>query len=253
MLPGVQEKIGGGRRARGGGEGAVPVLAVPARIADVPVYLDGVGTAKARNTGDGAAAGRWPHPQHQFQGRPGRQARRRAGHDRSGHLPGAARPGGRQEGARRVAARQRQARPRALQQARRQRRGAEDHRYAARARRPVRPRRSSSTMRPSPTPRRFSTTPPSSRPSTAAPASAWSTRATWCAPSDAGIVVITEIRPIAVLFTLPQQQLAQVNKAQASRRAERSTRSMPTARPRSTAARCRWSTTRSIRRPARCG
>jgi multidrug efflux system membrane fusion protein len=49
MLPGVQEKIGGGRRARGGGEGAVPVLAVPARIGDMPVYLNGVGTAKARN------------------------------------------------------------------------------------------------------------------------------------------------------------------------------------------------------------
>lgn len=31
--------------------------------------------------------------------------------------------------------------------------------------------------------------------------------------SDAGIVVITQIRPISVLFTLPQQQLAAVNKA----------------------------------------
>ena len=31
--------------------------------------------------------------------------------------------------------------------------------------------------------------------------------------SDAGIVVITEVRPISVLFTLPQQQLAQVNQA----------------------------------------
>jgi multidrug efflux system membrane fusion protein len=31
--------------------------------------------------------------------------------------------------------------------------------------------------------------------------------------SDAGIVVITEIRPISVIFTLPQQQLAAVNKA----------------------------------------
>ena len=31
--------------------------------------------------------------------------------------------------------------------------------------------------------------------------------------SDAGIVVITEIRPISVMFTLPQQQLAAVNKA----------------------------------------
>jgi multidrug efflux system membrane fusion protein len=33
--------------------------------------------------------------------------------------------------------------------------------------------------------------------------------------SDAGIVVITELRPVNVLFTLPQQQLLQVNKAQA--------------------------------------
>lgn len=31
--------------------------------------------------------------------------------------------------------------------------------------------------------------------------------------SDAGIVVITEVRPISVLFTLPQQQLPQINKA----------------------------------------
>jgi multidrug efflux system membrane fusion protein len=33
--------------------------------------------------------------------------------------------------------------------------------------------------------------------------------------SDAGIVVITELRPVSVLFTLPQQQLVQVHKAQA--------------------------------------
>ena len=31
--------------------------------------------------------------------------------------------------------------------------------------------------------------------------------------SDAGIVVITEVRPISVLFTLPQQQLPRINKA----------------------------------------
>ena len=36
--------------------------------------------------------------------------------------------------------------------------------------------------------------------------------------SDAGIVVITEVRPITVLFTLPQQQLAQVNQALAAAR-----------------------------------
>jgi multidrug efflux system membrane fusion protein len=39
-----------GRRARFAGEGPVPVLAAPARITDVPVYFYGVGTAKARNT-----------------------------------------------------------------------------------------------------------------------------------------------------------------------------------------------------------
>jgi multidrug efflux system membrane fusion protein len=49
MLPAVQEKMGGGRRARGGGDGPVPVLASPARLGDMPVYLNGVGTAKARN------------------------------------------------------------------------------------------------------------------------------------------------------------------------------------------------------------
>jgi len=35
--------------------------------------------------------------------------------------------------------------------------------------------------------------------------------------SDAGIVVITEVRPISVLFTLPQQQLPEINKARAER------------------------------------
>jgi len=35
--------------------------------------------------------------------------------------------------------------------------------------------------------------------------------------SDAGIVVITEVRPISVLFTLPQQQLPAINKARAER------------------------------------
>jgi membrane fusion protein, multidrug efflux system len=35
--------------------------------------------------------------------------------------------------------------------------------------------------------------------------------------SDAGIVVITEVRPISVLFTLPQQDLPAINKARAAR------------------------------------
>jgi multidrug efflux system membrane fusion protein len=49
MAPGPQQE----RRARRGGgvgDGAVPVLAIPAKLADVPVYLEGVGTARALNT-----------------------------------------------------------------------------------------------------------------------------------------------------------------------------------------------------------
>src|SRR5262245_54639293 len=49
-LPAVQKQFTGRRAAKMQGQGAVPVTAVPAEIADVPLYLDGVGTAKARNT-----------------------------------------------------------------------------------------------------------------------------------------------------------------------------------------------------------
>ncbi len=47
-----QQKKGRPGQRRGGGAlvDSVPVLAAPARLADVPVYLDGVGTAKALNT-----------------------------------------------------------------------------------------------------------------------------------------------------------------------------------------------------------
>jgi multidrug efflux system membrane fusion protein len=47
--PAVQEKIGGQRR-RAPANVTVPVLAAPARVANMPVYLYGVGTAKARNS-----------------------------------------------------------------------------------------------------------------------------------------------------------------------------------------------------------
>jgi multidrug efflux system membrane fusion protein len=49
VMPAV-EKQEGRRGKRGGNGGAVPVIAVQARIADVPVYLTGVGTAKPRNS-----------------------------------------------------------------------------------------------------------------------------------------------------------------------------------------------------------
>jgi membrane fusion protein, multidrug efflux system len=46
----AQQKGPGFRRGGGNPNDTVPVLASPARLADVPVYLDGVGTAKALNT-----------------------------------------------------------------------------------------------------------------------------------------------------------------------------------------------------------
>jgi multidrug efflux system membrane fusion protein len=48
-LPAVQKQFTG-RRMKMLGEGPVPVTAAPAKIADVQLYLEGVGTAKARNT-----------------------------------------------------------------------------------------------------------------------------------------------------------------------------------------------------------
>src|SRR5215470_9458636 len=52
------------------------------------------------------------------------------------------------------------------------------------------------------------------RQSAAVSASASSTKATWCMRWDStGIAVLTQIQPISVLFTLPQQQLGRVNKA----------------------------------------
>jgi membrane fusion protein, multidrug efflux system len=40
----------GGRRSRGGDDGPVPVLVAAASAADVPIYIDGVGTTRALNT-----------------------------------------------------------------------------------------------------------------------------------------------------------------------------------------------------------
>ncbi|MEX0753327.1 MAG: efflux RND transporter periplasmic adaptor subunit [Xanthobacteraceae bacterium] len=48
MVP--EQEVEQRRSSRLGGGGAVPVLVIPARLADVPIYLDGVGTAKALNT-----------------------------------------------------------------------------------------------------------------------------------------------------------------------------------------------------------
>jgi multidrug efflux system membrane fusion protein len=48
VMPGVQKQAAGKRFK--GGDGPVPVVDAPARIADVPIHLNGVGTARARNT-----------------------------------------------------------------------------------------------------------------------------------------------------------------------------------------------------------
>jgi len=49
LSPMVQKEAAG-RRAKALADAPVPVVDAPARVADVPVYLNGVGTAKARNT-----------------------------------------------------------------------------------------------------------------------------------------------------------------------------------------------------------
>ena len=50
LAPAPQKQDRRARRGGGAGDGPVPVLAVPAKKADVPVYLEGVGTARALNT-----------------------------------------------------------------------------------------------------------------------------------------------------------------------------------------------------------
>ena len=99
VMPAVQKQAAG-RRAKMLADAPVPVIDAPARIADVPVYLNGVGTAKARNTVTVRPQVDGKILEHQVQGGPGGQARRRAGADRSRHLSGPARPGDGQEGAR---------------------------------------------------------------------------------------------------------------------------------------------------------
>jgi multidrug efflux system membrane fusion protein len=47
---GEQRRGGAGRRGFGQGQGPTPVLAAEAKAADVPVYVDGVGAVKALNT-----------------------------------------------------------------------------------------------------------------------------------------------------------------------------------------------------------
>ena len=239
---------------RGGGRGPVPVIDAPARIADVPVYLNGVGTAKARNTvtvrpqvdgrilsinfkegqdvkrGDVLAKIDPATYQAQLDQAVAKKALDEA------QLANAKRDLERYSQARRATSWRRRPSTRSARWS------------------PSSPRRSSWTTRPSPTPRPildYTTivSPIDGRTGIRMVDEGNLVRAI---DANAGIVVITEVRPIAVLFTLPQQQLAQVNAGAGARARDASMRSMPTARRRSIAARCRWSTTRSTRRPAPC-
>src|SRR5262249_51610542 len=49
VMPAVQKQAAG-RPAKLLADAPVPVVDAPARVADMPVYLNGVGTARARNT-----------------------------------------------------------------------------------------------------------------------------------------------------------------------------------------------------------
>lgn len=49
-MPAPVQKVAGGKRSKMIGDGSVPVSSGVATIKDVPVYLNGVGSAKARNT-----------------------------------------------------------------------------------------------------------------------------------------------------------------------------------------------------------
>ena len=205
-----QARSGGqGRFGQGADEGPVPVVAAASRYEDVPVTADAVGTVKALNT---------VTVRPQVDGKLIKIAFKEGQDVNKGfvlaeidpdHLPGAIRPGGGQEGAGRGAARQCPHRSRPLHQA---------------ARRPTRCRSSSPTPR-----RRWS--PSSRRRPNRDQAAIDNAKAMLDYTDDrradrrphrhppgrrgnivhatdtTGIVVITQIKPIAVLFNLPQQDL----------------------------------------------
>ncbi len=168
----------------------------------MPVYLNGVGTAKARNLRDGAAAGRWPHHVSiNFKEGQDVKPRRPAGQDRSRHLPGPARPGGGQESPGRTSQLDNApTRPRTLQHRWAATWWRKNRRYPARWS-PSSPRRSSRTTRPSPTPRPILDYTTIVSPIDGRVGIRMVDEGNLVRAADAGLVVITEVRPIAVLFT----------------------------------------------------
>ena len=214
VLPSTQKQAAGGRRAKMG-NGPVPVLVAPARIADVPLYLDGVGTAKARNT---------VTVRPQVDGRilsinfkEGQEVKR-------GDVLAKIDPSTYQAQLDQAAAKK------ALDESQLANAERDMERYTKLggniiAQKTIDTQRALVDQL---------TAQIKLDDAAIANAKAFLDYTTILAPidgrtgirmvdegnlvraSDAGIVVITEIRPISVLFTLPQQQLAQVNKAQAA-------------------------------------
>ena len=201
----------------------VPVLAATPRVQDVPVYLEGVGSRPRAQQRDRARPGRRQIDRGEFRRRPGRQERRRARRDRSRDLPGAIRSGRRQEGAGRGAARQPAARSRALSAAGGiQCRLEAASRYAEGRRRAAGGAGEGRSGRDRQCRRQRSATPRSLRRLSGRAGLRQVDQGNIIHASDTtGLVIITQLQPIAVQFSLPQQQIVRVNAAVCQGRAGR--------------------------------
>ena len=170
----------------------------------------------------GARPGRRQADRGEFQRRPGRQGRRRARRDRSGDLSGAIRSGGGEEGAGRGPARQR---ARSISRAI----SSSPPPMPAPSSRPTPRRRPWRSSRRRCAPTRPRSTTPRRRSSYTKVVAPISGRAGLRqvdqgnlvrAGDTTGLVVITQLQPIAVQFSLPQQQIVRVNAAAAQGRAD---------------------------------
>ena len=189
----------------------VPVLVATAAQQDVPIYLDGLGTVQAFNTVTIKPMVDGPLLTVNFE--EGQEVKKgdAARADRSAHLSGGARSGSRQEGAGRGAACQRAARSGALPKAGRQQlRLHPAGRYGAGAGGPA---RGAGEAGPGADRHGAHATQlhhdhlADRRPHRHAAGRCRQYRAR---RDTTGMVVITQLQPISVLFTLPQQTLAQV-------------------------------------------